>query len=569
MNSSYKIHIRKIQQKNYDLLLKHGINPLLAKLLSSRGVTEVSQIQYRWPNLINPNNLSQIEQATNYLLESIINKKRILIVADYDCDGATACAVGIRALKAMGANVNFIVPNRFHNNYGLSVDIIKQAYEQSIEKPDLIITVDNGISSVEGVEYARQMGIEVIITDHHLPGKILPRALAIINPNQSSCNFPSKNLAGVGVIFYLMIALRSKMRIHGIYKENEGPKLNELVDLVALGTVADLVQLDFNNRILVAQGLKRIQTNKTIVGIQALFNISNKDMNKANSNDLGFSIAPKINAAGRLSDMSIGIRCLITDNYEEALYIAQQLNDINNKRKKIEEESNSQAILEIDKYGYESNNSICIYQENWNHGIVGLIASKLKEKYWKPTIAFAPSKNNELRGSGRSIPGINIKEILDAISKKFNIIQQFGGHAMAAGLTITKNNYIKFKSAFEETSKNIIGNNDIRQTLETDGSLEIKYANTEFADLLNQQVWGSGFDEPLFIDQFEIISQKILKNKHLKLVLQREKLVFDAIYFNHQKVEYKNIKAVYKIENNLWNNKKSLQIIIQLIIANY
>ncbi|MBW0454394.1 MAG: single-stranded-DNA-specific exonuclease RecJ [Candidatus Kinetoplastibacterium crithidii] len=568
MNSSYKICIRKTQHKNYNLLLKNGINPLLAKLLSSRGVTEASQIQYNWLNLINPNNLSHIEKATNYLLESIISKKRILIVADYDCDGATACAVAVRALKAMGANVNFIVPNRFNNNYGLSVDIIKQAYEESTEKPDLIITVDNGISSVEGVEYARQMGIDVIITDHHLPGKTLPKALAIINPNQYDCNFPSKNLAGVGVIFYVMIALRSKMRIRGIYKKNEGPKLNELVDLVALGTVADLVKLDFNNRILVAQGLKRIQANKTIVGIQALFNISNKNINNANSNDLGFLIAPKINAAGRLSDMSIGIRCLITDNYEEASDIAQKLNDINNERKKIEEESNLQAILEIDKYGSESNKTICLYKENWNHGIVGLIASKLKEKYWKPTIAFAPSKNNELRGSGRSITGINIKEILDIISKKFNIIQQFGGHAMAAGLTITKNNYINFKSAFEETTKNIIGNNDIRQVLETDGSLDIEYANTEFANLLNQQVWGSGFDEPLFIDQFEIISQTTLKDKHLKLLLKREDLMFDGICFNHQVVEHKNIKAVYKIENNSWNNKKSLQLVIRLITPN-
>ncbi|AFZ82756.1 single-stranded-DNA-specific exonuclease RecJ [Candidatus Kinetoplastidibacterium crithidiae] len=568
MNSSYKIYTRKIHKENYDLLLKNGINPLLAKLFSSRGVTEPSQVQYIWSNLINPNNLSQIEKATNYLLESIIRKKRILIVADYDCDGATACALAVRALKKMGAIVNFIVPNRFNNNYGLSVDIIKQAYEQAMEKPDLIITVDNGISSIEGVEYARQMGIDVIVTDHHLPGKTLPKALAIINPNQSGCNFPSKNLAGVGVIFYLMIALRSKMRIRGIYKENEGPKLNELVDLVALGTVADLVKLDLNNRILVTQGLKRIQANKTIVGIQALFNVSNKKINIANSNDLGFFIAPKINAAGRLSDMSIGIRCLITDNYEEALDIAQKLNDINNERKKIEEESNLQAISEIDNYESESSNSICIYKENWNHGIVGLIASKLKEKYWKPTIAFAPSKNNELRGSGRSITGINIKEILDIISKKFNIIQQFGGHAMAAGLTITKNNYMNFKSAFEETTKNIIGNNDIRQLLETDGSLDIKYANTEFANLLNQQVWGSGFDEPLFIDQFEIISQKTLKNKHLKLVLQREKLLFDGIYFNHQIVEYKNIKAIYRIENNLWNDKTSLQLIIRLIIPN-
>ncbi|AGF46860.1 single-stranded-DNA-specific exonuclease [Candidatus Kinetoplastibacterium desouzaii TCC079E] len=569
MDCLFKLKTRNIEQQHSQKLIENGIHPLLSRLLSSRGIEQLIDIHYEWISLLNPIKLNQIEKASKFLANSIINNKRILIVADYDCDGATACAVGIRGLRSMGGNVDFIVPNRFNNNYGLTPEIIKQACEKSNTKPDIIITVDNGIASVEGVEYAKKIGIDVIITDHHLPGKILPNALAIINPNNQGCNFPSKNLSGVGVIFYLMIHLRSEMRNNGTYNKDTAPKLNELVDLVALGTIADLVKLDKNNRLLVTQGLKRIRLNNTHPGIKALFRISNKNIENATTSDLGFSIAPKINAAGRLSDMSLGIHCLITNDYNEAMKIANKLNEINNERKNIQEKTNLQAIKEINTYRSDLKYSICLANDNWNHGIVGLVSSKLKEKYWKPSIAFAPSNDLELKGSGRSVNGINIKDILDLISKNYpGVIKQFGGHAMAVGLTINKNNFQKFTFAFEEIVKNLTKNNQPEAIIENDGSLEIEFANVETANLLKKQVWGSGFEEPVFIDNFEVISQKLINDKHLKLSIKRNNKIFDAICFDHKEVNYKHIKAVYKLDINVWNGASNLQLVIQLIIPN-
>ncbi|AGF49012.1 single-stranded-DNA-specific exonuclease RecJ [Candidatus Kinetoplastidibacterium galati] len=561
-----RIIIRSTEKEPISILESFGIHPLLAKLWTSRGINNINQIKYDWISLIPPNYLNQIDNAARHLTDAITKNKNILIVADYDCDGATACAVGIRAMRAMKANVDFIVPNRFKNGYGLSTDIIEQILLNRKYKPDIILTVDNGISSIDGIEYANENNIQVIVTDHHLPGTRLPNALSIVNPNQPNCNFPSKNLSGVGVIFYLMIALRAEMRRRNIYHNNTGPKLNELVDLVALGTIADLVKLDANNRLMVTQGLNRIRSGYTKPGIKALFKIANRKIDNADSCDLGFYIAPRLNAAGRLSDMRLGILCLITDEYDEAIRIATELDSINKCRRSIENKMNEEALLDITNNEFEEKNTICIYDEKWHSGVVGLVASKLKEKFWKPTIVFADSGNNEIRGSARSIIDLNIRDILDTIANNHNnLIKQFGGHAMAAGLTLNSNNYTAFKEIFEDTVKSITNNSKMIPTIETDGSLEIEYANLEISRLLRMQVWGSGFPSPIFIDTFKVISQKTIKNAHKKLIIKREGTEFDAIWFNHTNNLPNNIKVVYRVDENTWNGKNYLQLLIEYI----
>ncbi|AGF48306.1 single-stranded-DNA-specific exonuclease [Candidatus Kinetoplastibacterium oncopeltii TCC290E] len=561
------VTIRSVEEKYLHMLEKFGIHPLLAKLWTSRGINNINQIQYDWISLIPPNYLNQVNDAAKHLTDAIIENKSILIVADYDCDGATACALGIRALREMKANVDFIVPNRFKNGYGLSVDIIEQILLNRKCKPDIILTVDNGISSIDGIQYANENNIQVIVTDHHLPGIKLPNALSIVNPNHPDCKFPSKNLSGVGVIFYLMIAVRAEMRRRKIYCNNTGPKLNELVDLVALGTIADLVKLDANNRLIVTQGLNRIRNGYTKPGIKALFKIANRQINKADSCDLGFYIAPRLNAAGRLSDMSLGILCLITDEYDEALQIAMELDNINKYRRSIENKMNEEALSDITDYNkFEEKNTICIYNEKWHSGVVGLVASKLKERFWKPTIVFANSSDIEIRGSARSVMDLNIRDILDIIAKNHpNIIKHFGGHAMAAGLTLNINDYVEFTEIFENTVKSITNNSKITPKIETDGSLEIEYTNLEISRLLKKQVWGSGFPSPIFVDDFKVISQKTIKGHHKKLILKREEIKFDAIWFNNIDNLSENIKAVYKIDENIWNGKSHLQLLIEHI----
>ncbi|AFZ83616.1 single-stranded-DNA-specific exonuclease RecJ [Candidatus Kinetoplastibacterium blastocrithidii TCC012E] len=561
-----RVTIRPVEKKLSNMLEKFGIHPLLAKLLASRGIKDINQVQYEWISLIPPNYLNQANKAARHLADAITKSEKILIVADYDCDGATACAVGIRALRAMGANVDFIVPNRFKNGYGLSIDIVEQILSNKLSKPDIILTVDNGISSIDGIEYANKNNIQVIVTDHHLPGIKLPNALSIVNPNHPNCNFPSKNLSGVGVIFYLMIELRAEMRRRKIYRNNTGPKLNELVDLVALGTIADMVKLDANNRLLVTQGLNRIRNGCAQPGIKALFKVANKQTNNADSSSLGFYIAPRLNAAGRLYDMSLGILCLITDNYDEALKISTELDNINKCRRCIENKMNEEALSDIADYEFEGKNTICIYNEKWHTGIVGLVASKLKERFWKPTIVFADSENNEIRGSARSVMDLNIKDILDIIAKNHpNIIKQFGGHAMAAGLTINSNNYFEFTEIFENVVKTITSNSKITPTIETDGSLKTEYINLDISRLLKKQVWGSGFPSPIFIDSFKVISQKTIKDTHKKLILMREKMKFDAIWFNHTEYLPENIKATYRIDENIWDGKSNLQLLLEHI----
>jgi single-stranded-DNA-specific exonuclease len=541
-----------------------GIHPLLSRLWAARGVNHASETLLAWGALIPPGQLTHVRKAAALLADAIHDRKRLLIIADYDCDGATACAVGIRALRSMGAVVDFLVPNRFETGYGLSPAVVDLALVHHAGKPDILVTVDNGIASVEGVEAASLAGIDVIVTDHHLPGDTLPRALAIVNPNQPGCGFPSKNLAGVGVIFYLMLALRAELRERGVYAADGGPRLDKLADLVALGTVADVVKLDANNRLLVTQGLQKMRAGHMQPGLRALFAVASREPRQASGFDLGFALGPRINAAGRLADMSIGINCLITDDEAEALQLARQLDAMNQERRGIETTMREEALAAIEASHPTIGASVCVYNPEWHQGVVGLVASRLKETYWRPTLAFARSDTGELRGSGRSIPDVHLRDVLDLVSKRHpGIILKFGGHAMAAGLTLREDAYDTFLGGFDAAVKELSGKSAFDPVIETDGSLETGYANAEVAGLLQQQVWGAGFPAPIFRDTFQVRQQRLLKDKHLKLNLQRGHQRFDAIWFNHADTLPEYVDVAYRLDQNVWNGNVTAQLIIE------
>jgi single-stranded-DNA-specific exonuclease len=541
-----------------------GIHPLLARLWAARGVSHPDQTRLAWPSMLPPSGLTHASHAAGVLADAIQQGRRLLIVADYDCDGATACAVGVRALKAMGAIVDFLVPNRFETGYGLSPAVVELACSHHAGKPDIIVTVDNGIASVDGVAAANANGIGVVITDHHLPGDRLPDALAIVNPNQPGCGFPSKNLAGVGVIFYMMLALRAELRTRGVFPADGGPRLDALSDLVALGTVADVVKLDANNRLLVTQGLQRMRTGRMQPGLRALFAVASREPRTASTFDLGFALGPRINAAGRLSDMSLGIACLTTDDEAQALEMARELDAINRDRRTIEATMREQAMAAMDDAGAAPGATVCVYDDTWHQGVVGLVASRLKDRFWRPTLAFAPAGDDELRGSGRSIPDVHLRDVLDLVSKRHPaLIRKFGGHAMAAGLTLARDGFAQFAPAFDAAVRELTGRDTFEPVLETDGSLESGYANAEVAGLLQQQVWGSGFAAPLFLDSFQVRSQRLLGDKHLKLSLERGHQRFDAIWFGHAQMLPETVNVAYRLEQNVWNGMVSVQLVVE------
>lgn len=555
---------RPAQEAASNALKQAGVHDLMARLLASRGVTDATQIDPAWRNMIPPNMLTQAREAAVLLADAIARRDRMLIIADYDCDGATACAVGLRALRSMGAVVDFLVPNRFETGYGLSPAVVELAEQHPSGKPDLLITVDNGIASIDGVEAAHMAGMKVLVTDHHLPGDELPDALAIVNPNQPGCEFPSKNLAGVGVIFYLMLALRAELRQRGVYEANAGPRLNELADLVALGTVADVVSLDANNRLIVTQGLERMRKGQMQAGLRALFQVAGRDPRQASAFDLGFALGPRINAAGRLADMALGIRCLITDDEDEAANLARELEDMNQDRRSIEQSMREEALRAAELAEPDTSATVCVFHPEWHQGIVGLVASRLKEKYWRPTLAFAQGDEGEIKGSGRSIPDVHLRDALDLVSKRYpGLILKFGGHAMAAGLTIEEDNYDVFVQAFEEAVQELTGRYQFDPIIETDGSLEPEHINITVAGLLQKQVWGAGFPAPVFRDNFFVRQQRLLKNKHLKLSLERNGEYFDAIWFNRDTLLPENIEAAYRLDQNEWNGNVSVQFIIE------
>jgi single-stranded-DNA-specific exonuclease len=560
-----KIVQRQTQPKAAKQLEASGVSALMARLLSVRGVTEARQISANLSHLLPPDTLTHNATMAKLLADAIQANKQLLVIGDYDADGATATAVAIKGLRAFGAKVQFLVPNRFEYGYGLTPEIVALAAKQS---PDVIITVDNGIASVEGVAAANALGIQVLITDHHLPGQELPQAACIINPNQHGCMFASKNLAGVGVMFYALLALRAEFRARGTYALTAELNLTELLDLVALGTVADLVKLDDNNRILVEQGLRRIRAGACSPGILALLRVSGRQSQTTHAQDLGFSVGPRLNAAGRLDDMTLGIQCLLAETDIEATKIAQQLQDLNLQRRSIEADMQEGASLSLDDIDVANQFSISMYQADWHQGVIGILASRIKERYHRPVIVFADAGEGLLKGSGRSIAGLHLRDALDLLSKhQPDLILKFGGHAMAAGLTIKQLDFELFNQGFEAVVRSLITETDLESVLEVDGGLNPTDMTFSTAQLLENQVWGQGFAPPLFYDEFEVINQRILADKHLKLTLKTidKPLVIDAIYFNQSTLLAGTIQAAYQLQTNSYNGVQKVQLNLQYI----
>jgi single-stranded-DNA-specific exonuclease len=539
-------------------LITAGIPPFLARLYAARGVGSANELDVSLNMLIPPEQLTYNKVMAKLIADAISVKKSILIIGDYDADGATATAVAVKGLTSMGAIVDFLVPNRFEYGYGLTPEIVELA---STLNPDIIITVDNGIASVDGVEVANKLGIQVLITDHHLPGERKPEAACIVNPNQKDCNFKSKNLAGVGVMFYVLLGLRAELRERGAFSQKIEPNLVELLDLVALGTVADLVKLDTNNRILVEQGLRRIRAGVCCEGIKALLRVSGRDFKQANAQDLGFYIGPRLNAAGRLDDMRLGIQCLLAEDLVEAQKIAQRLHELNALRRNIESDMQEGALVNLDNMQVENQFSISLFEPSWHQGVVGILASRIKEKFHRPVIAFADAGENVLKGSGRSITGLHLRDALDLVTKRNpSLILKFGGHAMAAGLSIKKEDFLLFQKLFESVVRELISPADLMAIVETDGSLETSEMSLEIANMLTLSVWGQGFASPLFSDLFTVLNQRIVGEKHLKLKLEKDEERFDAIFFGQADFLPDQFRGLYQLQVNAYNGVKSLQL---------
>lgn len=556
----------KLRKKNIILekqLIEFDIHKTLASILSARAIDSSNDIDYKLEKLIPYCELSFAESAANFILDMILAKKNILIIGDYDADGATASACAIKGLEKFGANVDFLVPNRFEDGYGLSVSIVEKALEK---KPDLIITVDNGIASIEGVEKAKAHGVDVVITDHHLPGDALPNANFIINPNQKSCNFPSKNLCGVGVIFYLLIAIKSQAKKRKLLNKNQEPRLSDLLDIVCLGTIADLVKLDFNNRLLVQFGMHIIRSGEGNFGIRAISQLSNRRLQNLKTSDLSFVIAPKLNAAGRLDDMSLGIKCLLAKTFDEALHHARRLLSLNTERRQIENEMKDSALSKDILGQLENKKAIALYDASWHQGIIGILASRIKEKFYRPTIIFAKDEEGRLKGSGRSISNFHLRDAIDLISKKNpNLIMSFGGHAMAAGLTILENDFSLFEIEFESVASDLLNANDLSIEFEIDHSI-LDDINIDGINLINSEIWGQGFPAPIFKDSFQVLDQKIIGGKHVKCTLKYKEKKFSAIYFNHEQSLADKIETIYEIDINRYSGKEEIQLILRQII---
>jgi single-stranded-DNA-specific exonuclease len=555
-----RIVTRAVSPRIHDDLVRDGLHPVLARICAARGIRRKMDLDDAFSGLLPPVQLLHADRAATLLADAVQANKRLLIVADYDCDGATACAVGFRALSALGAQVGYLVPNRFEYGYGLTPEIVQLA---TTRQPDIIITVDNGIASVEGVDAANKAGIDVVITDHHLPGPELPRASAIVNPNQPDCRFPSKNLAGVGVMFYVMLCLRAELRERGFFTGRAEPNFAELLDLVALGTVADVVPLDANNRLLVSQGLKRIRAGRAQPGIRALFAVTGRDPVRASSFDLGFLVGPRLNAAGRLSDMSLGIECLVTNDQAKALGIARQLDDLNRERRNIEADMQAQANALLSTINVGDSFSLALYDPQWHQGVIGILAGRVKDHHHRPTIAFAPGMDGEIKGSGRSVSGLHLRDALDLVSKRApGMLLRFGGHAAAAGVTLREGDFPHFAELFETAVREMLPPELRARQIETDGSLDAAYLDLALAQLLGQQIWGQAFPQPLFCDEFEVVSQRVVGEKHLKLKLSRGGRSLEAIRFNELEPLPARMRAAYRLDVNEFNGRQSLQLII-------
>jgi single-stranded-DNA-specific exonuclease len=551
-----------------------GLHPLLARVYAARGITRADELNLALDQLLPPAELLNADRAATLLADALAERKRMLVVGDFDADGATSTALAVKALQAFGGvDVGFLVPNRFDYGYGLTPEIVELALR---DRPDLIITVDNGISSHEGVAAARQAGIATLVTDHHLAGEHLPVADVIVNPNQPGCAFASKHLAGVGVIFYIMLALRAELRRRGWFSHRQEVNLGQFLDLVALGTVADVVPLDRNNRILVAGGLARIRAGQARPGIRALLDIASRRQDSVVASDLGFAVGPRINAAGRLDDMSIGIDCLMSDDYGEAVRLASRLQQLNQDRRVIEQGMQDEAMQFLASLALDEQNqppvAMTLYQSGWHQGVIGILASRIKDRLHRPVIAFADGDADQLKGSARSIPGIHIRDILDAVATRHpGLISRFGGHAMAAGLTLRRSDYETFSTAFVDEVARHADDVELQAVIESDGELEPADFDLDVATTLRfAGPWGQHFPEPVFDGRFAVVNQRLVGERHLKLVLSLPDggMALDAIAFNVDPAAWPNpsvgqLDIAYRLDVNEYRGQRNVQLVVE------
>ena len=564
-----KIEVRDVPPRAAWALEQTGVHPLLARLYAARGVTSAAELDDGLARLLPPADLKGAQAAAVLLADAIAAGKRLCIVADYDCDGATACAVGLRGLRLLGArHVDYLVPDRVVDGYGLTPPIAERVAARGA---DLLITVDNGIASVEGVARARQLGLQVLVTDHHLPGAELPRADVIVNPNQPGCAFASKALAGVGVMFYVLLALRAELRRRGVFSATHQPRLDSLLPLVALGTVADVVPLDANNRRLVAQGLARIRAGQLPAGLDALFSIAGRAAPKATTFDFGFALGPRINAAGRLADMTLGIELLLTDDAARADELARQLDAINRERREIEGGMREQAmqiaegLIDVTQ---EPPPALAVFDPEFHEGVVGIVAARLKDRWHRPTFVFAasgaPGREHELKGSGRSIAGFHLRDALDLVAKRHpGVLLRFGGHAMAAGCTIADDQFDTFERALQQVAAEWLDAATLTRRLPTDGPLPAQYRRPDVADTLHAAVWGQGFAPPLFSEELEVISQRLVGERHLALKLRHQGQPVDGIWFGHTEPLPARALLAFRLEADEWQGVRRVRLLVE------
>jgi single-stranded-DNA-specific exonuclease len=573
-------HTPRLQQRDAPprtvwALEQAGVHPLLARLFAGRGVRATDELDDGLARLLPPGDLLGAQAAAVFLADCLAEKKRICIVADYDCDGATACAVALRGLRMLGAadgTLGHVVPDRAVHGYGLTPAIVDLAMAQ---RPDVLVTVDNGIASIEGVAHARALDVAVVVTDHHLPALVgdtivLPDANVIVNPNQPGCSFASKNLAGVGVMFYVLLALRAVLRERGVFTPQTQPRLDALLDLVALGTVADVVKLDANNRRLVAQGLKRIRNGSMQPGVAALFAAAGRDARRASAFDFGFALGPRINAAGRLADMGLGIACLLTDDTGHAAELAKTLDAINRERRDVEAGMREQAEAMLETLMQQADDSLAtpaavtLFDPAFHEGVVGIVASRLKDRVHRPSFVFARGQDGALKGSGRSIPGFHLRDALDLVAKRHpGVLKRFGGHAMAAGCTIAEADFATFAQGLQQVATEWLDAATLSRTVLTDGPLDVQWFNAETVRALDAQVWGQAFEPPVFTDEVEVVSQRLVGEKHLKLAVRFAGAVRDAIWFGHSEPVADRLKLAYRLSVDEYNGRERVQMVVE------
>ncbi|HWI80810.1 single-stranded-DNA-specific exonuclease RecJ [Ramlibacter sp.] len=564
-----KINVRDIPPRAAWTLEQGGVHPLLARLYAARGVLALDELDDGLARLLPPAGMRGLPEAAALLADSIAADRKLCIVADYDCDGATACAVAVRGLRALGArHVEYLVPDRVVDGYGLTPAIAERVKARGA---DLLITVDNGIASVEGVAAANALGLQVLVTDHHLPGPQLPAAAVIVNPNQPQCTFESKSIAGVGVMFYVLLALRSALRERGAFDQQSQPRLDHLLPLVALGTVADVVRLDANNRRLVAQGLKRIRAGALPRGLASLFAVAARSPKTATTFDFGFALGPRLNAAGRLADMTLGIECLLTDDAARADELAKALDAINRERRDIESGMREQAMLIVDglfEEGDEPPPAVCLFDPDFHEGVVGIVASRVKERLHRPAFVFAasqaPGREHELKGSGRSIPGFHLRDALDLVAKRHpGVLLRFGGHAMAAGCTIAEEHLDVFEEALARVAQEWLDAATLMRRLETDGPLAPEYRRPDLVDTLHHAVWGQGFAPPVFSEVVEIVSQRLVADKHLQIKLKHQGQPVDGIWFGRTEPLPARVKLAFRLDADEWQGVRRVRFLVE------